>query len=297
MIEGQPPPRPDQIQDALFRVVTPEFLPTIGARMREGRFFGREDRADSLPVVIINETFANAHFPGVSPLGRRIQMGATGPNRPWQTIVGVVKEVRERGIDIGTKPAVYWPQAQGANAWPVPQDLAVRTSVPPLSVVNEVRAAIVAVDKDQPVQRVRTMEEVHAEGFAVRRQSMNLLAVFAGLALALAALGVYGVLSFAVTQRTREIGVRLALGAQPSGIVGIVVGQGLALAGAGLAIGIAASLAATRMLGSLLYGVPARDPATLIAVAAVLALVALLACYFPARRASRVDPCVALREE
>jgi len=296
VIKGQTD-RDAQGQDALFRVVTTNFLQTLNARLREGRFFSEADRADTQPVIIVNESFANRHWPGQSALGMRVQIDNRGPDRPWIEVVGVVKEIRERGIDANLKPGIYMPHSQAEHEWPIPSDLAVRTSVDPLSIVSAVRQAIWSVDRDQPIARLRTMDEVTDAGLQARRQPMTLLAIFAGVALVLAAIGIYGVLSYMVSQRSREIAVRMAMGARPAQVLAAIAGRGLALTAGGLAIGIAASLAAARVLEKLLFEVRENDPWTLTAVSVLMAAIALAACLIPARRAARVDPALALRNE
>jgi predicted permease len=284
-------------QDALFRVVTPDFLRTIGARLREGRFLTAEDRADTLPAVIINETFANRYWPGTSPVGRRLQISEWGPGKPWLTIVGVVREIRERGINIETKPAVYMPLHQAETAWPVPNDLVIRTTADPLSIVPAVRQAVWSVAPDQPLASVRTMEDVAQLETASRRQTMILLGAFAGLSLLLAFIGIYGLLSYSVAQREREIGIRVALGAGRSRVLGMIAGKGMALALTGVALGWGAAAIASRSLQSLLFGISANDVTTLATVSALLMLVALTACLIPARRAVLLDPASSLRQE
>jgi predicted permease len=290
-------PRKGDPMDALFRVVTAEYLETVGARIRDGRQFGSEDRADSLPVVIVNEHLAGMYWPNESAVGKRIQINRTGPERPWQTIVGVVRDVRERGIAAAMKPAVYMPLSQSSLHWPEPTNLVVRTQGPPIALANAVRSAIAAVDSSQPVRDVRTMQEVAELEFADRSQSMRLLGIFAALALALAAIGIYGVLAYSVTQRTREIGVRMALGATTGGVTAMILRQGMGLVATGLCFGIAGALAAGRVLSGLLYGVAPADAGVISLVAVGLALVAAAACWIPARRAAAVDPILALREE
>jgi predicted permease len=296
LIEGQSGPE-SQGQDALFRVVTADFLQTMGVRLREGRFFTAADRDTTQRVVLVNETFADRHWPGHSALGRGIQINERGPDRPWLRIVGVVREVRERGIDAGLKPAVYMTHAQAEHAWPIPAEMAVRAAVDPVTLSSAVRQAIWSVDRDQPVSKLRTMDDLAGEGLESRRQSMILLALFAALALILAVIGIYGVLSYMVLQRSREIAVRMAMGARPSQVMAMVASRGLGLTAVGLAFGLAASLAVTRLIRALLFEVPARDPWTLAAVSALLAAVALSACLVPARRAARVHPAAALRNE
>ena len=284
-------------QDALYRVVTRDYFQTLGASLREGRLFTAEDRAGGEPVIVVNETFAARQFPGRSAIGARLQMGSWGPNFYWYRIVGVVKEVRERGISADLKPAVYLSHSQSDQAWPVPLGLMVRSAIDPAPLASAVRQAIWSIDRDQPVARVRTMEDIIGAELDAPRQDSALLGSFAGLALLLACVGLYGVLSYAVTQRTTEIGVRMALGATPPAILSMVAKRGLALTAGGLAIGLALSLAAGKLMSKLLYGIQPNDPRTMFAVGAVLLAVALCACVIPARRAARIDPMVALREE
>ncbi len=281
--------------DALYREVTTDYLETMRVRLLEGRFLGKEDRANSLPVVIINETFKKRYWPNESPLGKRIQIPDDGA--PWSTIVGVVKDVRERGLEVELKPGVYLPIRQVPFGWNIPSQLAIRTSMSPLAVAQAAREAIWSVDRDQPISDVRTMEDIVDLEVADHKQQTTLLGAFAALALVLASLGIYGVLSYAVTQRTREIGLRMALGADSGDVTRMVVGHGLALTGLGIAIGLASAFALTRTMTKLLVGVAASDPAVYSGVAALLALIALVACYIPAARAARVDPMVALRDE
>ena len=286
---------PGDRPDALYREITNDYLQTMRVRLLEGRFFNEDDRAKSLPVVIINETFKKQYWPDRSPLGKRIQ--TSGSDTPWQTIVGVVRDVRERGLEMDMKPAVYLPVVQVPFGWNVPSQLAVRTAIDPLAIAQPVRQAIWSVDRDQPISNLGTMDEIVDLEIADHTQQTTLFGSFAGLALLLACLGIYGVLSYTVTQRTREIGVRMALGASSGDVIRLVVRQGLALTAVGIVIGIVVALAATRSLTKLLVGVQAADPVVYISVAALLALVAAAACYVPASRAARVDPMVALRDE
>jgi ABC-type antimicrobial peptide transport system permease subunit len=211
--------------------------------------------------------------------------------------VGVVKDVRERGLEVDLKPAVYLPIVQVPFGWNIPSQLAIRTAMNPQAVAKAARAVIWSVDRDQPISDVRTMDDIVDLEVADHRQQTTLLGAFAALALVLASLGIYGVLSYAVTQRTREIGLRMALGANSGDVTRMVVGQGLALTGLGIAIGLAAAFALTRTMTKLLVGVAASDPTVYIGVAALLAVIAFIACYIPAARASRVDPMIALRDE
>jgi putative ABC transport system permease protein len=294
LIEGRPF-GPGTNPDALYREVTNDYLQTLRARLLEGRLFGSDDRANSLPVVVVNETFKKQYWPNESPLGKRIQ--TSGDNTPWQTIIGVVVDVRERGLELDMKPAVYLPVEQVPFGYNNPHQLAIRTLMEPHAVAKATREAIWAVDHDQPIADVRTMDDIVDLEIANHKQQTALLGTFASLALMLASLGIYGVLSYAVTQRTREIGVRVALGASSGEVTRMVVRQGIVLTTLGIAIGTGVALAVTRSMTKLLVGVNAADPAIYGVVAALLSIVALVACYIPAARAARVDPIVALREE
>ena len=281
--------------DALYREVTNDYLQTMRVRLLEGRLLGSQDRANSLAVVIINETFKKQYWPHESPLGKRID--TSGGKGNWQTIVGVVRDMRERGLEVDLRAGVYLPVVQVPTGWNIPSQLAIRTSTDPMAIAKAAREAVWAVDRDQPISDVRSMDDIVDLEVADHRQQTTLLGSFAMLALLLASLGIYGVLSYAVTQRTREIGVRMALGANTSDVTRMVVGQGLALTALGMVIGLGAALAVTRLMTKLLVGVKASDPAIYAGVALLLTVVALVACYIPAARAARVDPMIALREE
>jgi predicted permease len=294
-LEGQPGNPPDQV--ALIRNVSRDYFATAGARLREGRFFSVSDQKSDAPVAIVNEVFANRHFGGRSPLGQRFKFGALGPKGYWYTIVGVVKPIRESGVLDEAKPAVYRAHEQCDQIGDLNAGIVVRTAVDPTSIVPAVRQAIWSLDKNQPLARFRTMEEIVDHQLSTPSQSTTLLGAFALLALLLASLGIYGVLSYAVTQRTNEIGVRMALGATSGEILVSFGKRGLAFAVAGLAVGLGLAAVAARWMSGLLYGFrPAYLP-TAAAVSVVLLTVAAVACFVPARRASRVDPVVALRSE
>jgi len=245
-------------------------------------------------MAIVNETLARAFFKGQDPLGKRIKLGAPGSPRPWLTIVGVAGDVSETGPGTAPAPGMYVPYRQDpASAL----SLAIATSSPPLAVAADVRSVVRRLDREEPITNVRTLEQAVSDSIARPRFLAILLGLFAGMALFLAAVGVYAVMATSVEQRTREIGIREAMGAQRRHILGLVVGQGVKLALAGIGAGLLASLALTRFLSSLLFGVAPWDPLTFVAVALLLAGVALLASALPARRATKVDPMIALRCE
>jgi putative ABC transport system permease protein len=299
LLAGQPRDRfPKQV--ALFRVVTRDYFPTIGARLREGRFFEISDRRSESPVAIVNESFASNNFPGRSAIGARFQFGQLNEKGYWYTIAGVVKEIRDTGIAEEAKPAVYLLHEQ-TDQWSTkgaqPGGIMVRTAVEPASIIPAVRQAIWSVDKNQPIWRVRTLQQIVDRQLSTPAQSTTLLSAFALLALLLASLGLYGVISYAVTQPTNEIGVRMALGATSSQILLSFGKRGLALALTGLATGLVLAAMASRFMTALLYGFRPDYIPTGTAVSLILLGVAALACFVPARRASRVDPVIALRNE
>jgi putative ABC transport system permease protein len=297
--EGVTAPIPGMSYDANHRQVSTDYMRAMNVPLRAGRYFDDRDNENSMPVAIINETMARQYWPGENALGRRFKLG--DPNEPgklWKEIVGIVADIRQMGLDEPVKAEMYFPYQQVAD-WPGyrPRDLVIRTNGEPAKLVSSVRQAIREVDPDQPVSNVATMAEVLGEEAAQRRMGMIMLVAFAALALLLASLGIYGVLAYFVTQHTNEIGVRLALGATPRNILFLVVRKGMSLTLIGVAIGIAASFAFTRWMSSLLFGVKAADPLTFVAVPLLLGAVALLACAIPARRATKVDPMIALRYE
>jgi predicted permease len=284
-------------QDALSRVVTRDYFATVGARLREGRFFDASDQRSESPVAIVNESFADRNFPGRSPLGARFQFGYLGEKGYWYTIVGVVKEIRERGVAEELKPAIYRVHEQADQTGDRPSGIVVSASVKPESVVSAVRQAVWSIDKNQPVTRVRTVDDIVARQLSAPSQNTALLSAFALLALLLASLGLYGVLSYAVTQRANEIGVRMALGATPNAILLSFCNRGLKLTLFGLAIGSVLAVIAARFMTALLYGFRPNYLPTVAVASLILLAVAALACFVPARRAANVDPLVVLRNE
>jgi predicted permease len=296
-IEGEPEPTTAQDTDANHRVISAEYLQTMGVRLRAGRYFTQFDGPDQAPVAIINEAMARQFWPGRDPLGHRFQLFRA--NAPWITIVGIVDNVRQMGLDVAGRAEMYFPctQPTGAFGFYAPRDLAVRVQGDSLRYSAAVREAIWAVDRNQPVSDVKPMMQLVSEELSARQVEVELLGVFAGLALLLAAIGLYGLLAYTVAQRMREIGVRIALGAQPRQVLRATMGEGLRLVLAGLAIGSAGAWALTGAMQKLLYGVKAGDPATFAIAAVLLVVVGVVACWAPARRAASTDPIVALRYE
>ncbi len=297
-IEGRPPKTPHDYVAAGYRTVTPQYMETMGVPLLQGRNIAAGDVEKAPAVVVINASMARTYFPGENPLGKRMQIGAT-PDKdvPYMEIVGVVGDVLQ-GLDTDAKAEMYLPYRQADTVLPVFQlSVVLRTSGDPRLQAAALRSAVREIDPNQPVVKIRTMEENMATSVTEPRFRTWLIGIFAALALVLAAVGIYGVMSYSVNQRTNEMGIRVTLGAQPNDVFRIVVGEGLRLALIGVGVGLIGALAATRVLRTFLYGVSAIDPVTFAVTAALLTLVAVAACYFPARRATRVDPMVALRYE
>jgi putative ABC transport system permease protein len=246
-------------------------------------------------VGVANDAMVRQYFPNEDPLGKRVRW-ARDPQIHWMTIIGVVGDVKHFGLDLPEQPGFYSPYTQ-AEPWKRWMTMVVRTQSDPATMARAVERQIWKVDPQLPVTKVETMKEVAADSFAARRFNMSLLSIFAVLALVLAAVGIYGVMSYAVTQRTQEIGIRMALGARTIDVLRLIIRNGMTLILIGVGIGLAGAVALTRLLTTLLFGVTPTDTLTFVAVSATLIIVALLACYLPARRATKVDPLVALRYE
>jgi len=292
VIKEAPPPPPGQRFGADLRDISPGYFRTMGIPLLKGRLFTDHDNADSPRVVVIDETFAHQFFPNQDPLGRHLQI--PDATRPTREIVGVVGAVRDTTLDKQPQPTVYFPYLQIGDQT---MSLVVRTDAQPGAILPSIKNAIWAVDKDQPVFNIKTMDEIIAGVVSAPRLAFILLGVFAFLALALAAVGIYGVASYSVSQRTHEIGIRMALGARESDVLKLVVGRGLMLGVVGVGLGVAGALVLTRFLASMLYGIRPSDPLTYLGVSLLLAAVAIVASYIPARRATKVDPMEALRYE
>ncbi len=309
-IEGRAAPASlDQVPLVRFVLVSQDYFQTFGVRLRQGRAFTAQDKSNSQPVAIINERLARRFFPNEDPIGKTIWMGPpehllppeaqTPENRsPRRTIVGVVSDVKGGSLNQPTTSQVYAPLSQyRREGWNNGLMLAVRTSTPAETLTSAIRDQVRALDADQPITNVRTMDELLNRTLSDARFSLLLFGLFAGVALVLAAIGIYGVMATAVTQRTHEFGLRMALGAQTRDVLRLVIGQGMLLVVIGIGAGLLSAVALTRLMSTLLFGVSPTDPVTLALITVLLAVVALLACYLPARRATKVDPLVALRYE
>lgn len=298
-IEGRAAATRESIPIVSFIQVTPGYLSAMGIPILKGRAFTEQENSDQSPkVAIVNATLARRFFSDTDPIGRRICMGEDCSKGPWLTVVGVVGDAALESLTDPRFPQVFSPHAQGVEGGVAgTMELAVRTSGDPLSLAASVREHVHQLDKDQSVARAQTLSQVASASLAQPRLNTLLLAGFAALALLLAAIGVYGVISNSVAQRTREIGVRMALGATRGKVFRSVVGEGMLLALAGLGVGLLAAGGLARLMTSLLYGIRPSDPFTYFAVTLLLAGVAFIATFIPARRATKVDPIVALRYE
>jgi predicted permease len=292
-VQGQPEPAPGQKPSAKSDLVTPDYFRAMGVSLLKGRAFTGQDRKGAAQVVIVNETLARKEFGSQNPIGQRLNFGDSKKSDLWE-VVGVVSDIHDFGLEEKVRGNVFRPFAQ----IPVPVvAFVVRTSGPPSNQTSAVKQAIWSVDKDQPIYKIVGLDQLANESLALRRVSSVLLGAFSALALLLAGLGIYGVMAFSVAQRTHEIGVRMALGAQRASVLKMIAGYGMRIVLAGIAMGLAGSLALSRVIASLLYEVKPTDGLTFVLTSVLLCFIALLACYVPARRAMLVDPMVALRYE
>jgi putative ABC transport system permease protein len=284
-------------QVALSRVVTRDYFATVKAQLRDGRFFDISDRRSDAPAAIVNESFADRHFPGRSPLGQRLQFGNRSPKGYWYAVVGVVKEIRDRGVAEELQPTIYRVHEQADQSGDQPSGIVIRTTIDPASMVPAIRQAIWSVDKNQPVARVQTIGDIVSRQLSVPSQNTVLLGAFALLALVLASVGLYGVLAYAVTQRATEIGVRMALGASSRDILWSFSGRGLTLTLAGLVIGAGLAMVAARAMQTLFYDFRPDYSSAIGLTSVTLLAVAFFASMIPALRASRIAPTIALQQE
>jgi len=295
-MEGMAVPAPGNYPHPDVHIISPGFVETLGVSLLRGRTFTDTDDEKAPLVGMINAMTAKRFFPNEDPIGKRFLFGhPSAKNAPkWRTIVGVVSDTKLYGLANPARLEVYVPLRQNAAS---EMTLLVKSGADPAALTSTIRDAVQSIDKDQPLFAISTMKELVSNSVATRRMTLILLGLFSGLALVLGAIGIYGVISYSVAQRTHEIGIRMALGAPRRDVFRLVVGQGLKLAAIGIAIGIAGALGLARLMSSLLFGISATDFETFAGVSILLALVALLACYIPARRAMSVDPTVALRYE
>ncbi len=295
-VEGRPSPNPNDVPITAHRVVSPGYLETLGITLIRGRLINQNDRANSLPIVVVSEEFARQAWPGKDPLGKRVRRIRAGQIFPWMTVVGVVKDVKEDLFNYRiNRPVWYVPYAQVENNFPL--NLVVRTRMDPKPLTAALRDVVRTADPDQPISNVMTMNTILNNVLVTERFGAVLMGTLAISGLILASIGLYGVMAYAVKQRTGEIGLRIALGAQRKHVLALFMGEGMKLTFLGVIIGLIAAWAATRLLVSLLFGLGATDATTFCAISLLLGLVGLIACYFPARRALSVDPVIALRAE
>jgi predicted permease len=290
-VEGRVPLAGEKFLNADERIVGGHYFEAMGIPLRHGRFFNEQDDMTKPVVVLVDEYMADQLWPGQDPIGKRIHIVQYESKDPWQTVVGVVGRVKQDSLDSDPRIAFYVPQTQ----FPTRAMTVAFRGASPTVLQSASKAELRNLDPDLPMYRIRTMDQQVAESLARRRFSMLLLGFFASIALVLATIGIYGVMAYLVNQGTRELGIRMALGATPHNILNLVVRQGMALAVAGVTIGLVAALILARLIQSLLFGVNASDPITFAGISLLLAIITLLACYVPARRAARIDPLISLR--
>jgi putative ABC transport system permease protein len=292
-VEGHPPLPPGQVIDAEAQVISPSYFETMGIPLLRGRLFTDRDNQDAMPVVVINDAMARRYWPGEDPIGKRIS-AMEFKDGAWLTVAGIVGDVRHVGLHLQPYPQVYISYMQNPH-WAT--SLIVRTISDPAKVVPAIRGQMNIIDRDQPLYNVRTMNDVLSNSISRPRFNTQLISILTAVALVLTAVGIYGVISYSVSQRYHEIGVRIALGARQRDILFMIIGHGLKLALIGIAVGLAAAFALSRLMTRLLYGVSVTDPLIFIGIPAIIAAVVVAACYIPARRATKIDPMVALRYE
>ena len=293
-VEGRNPPPGENFINADVRTVGGRYFEAMGIPLLRGRLFDEQDTEEKTPVILVDEYMAAQLWPGEEAIGKRIRFGDLKSTLPWRTVVGVVGRVKQYALDSDGRIALYLPQTQQASR---ALYVALRGPAAPASLTSAVRAEVRALDPDLPLHQIRTMTEWVDQSLARSRFSMVLLSLFAGLALVLATVGIYGLMAYLVGQSTKEIGIRMALGATTRTVLGLVLRQGLSLAFAGAALGLFAAFALARFMESLLFGVGGKDPVTFATVAALLTGIAFVASYLPARRAARTDPMTSLRTE
>jgi len=294
VIDGQPDPGAENQPGAGYSVVCPDYFRTMGIKLVSGREFTEQDTPNAPGVIVINEALARRYWPNENPIGKRIKIGYFDSNSPWLTVVGLTQDVKQGGLDRQSRREFFRPYNQAA--WPV-MTIVVRTAANPAAILNPIKQALARIEPDRAVSGIRTMDEVIHDSLGSRRFPMLLLLAFSLVALTLAAVGISGVVSFSVSQRTREIGIRMALGARKGNVLRLVLNRSMGAAIAGILFGLLGSFALTRFLAGLLFEVKPMDPIVLGIVAVLLAGVAFVACYLPARRAMNVDPMIALRYE
>jgi putative ABC transport system permease protein len=281
----------------IYRVISPGFFETLRVPLIRGRLFDERDREDGPLVTIVNEKAAQDFWPDQDPIGKRLKFGWMDSNSPWMQVVGVTSDLKQVALNEPSRDEVYCPHLQSRVSWEWPRFLIVRTSGEPLAVQAALRQMAARIDPQEPLNHVMRMSDVVERETSQNEMHTLLLGGLALLALTMACVGIYGVMAYLVSQRNNEIGIRLALGANPGSILTLVLGQGMKLVLIGVAVGLAAACMLTRLIRTLLFGVNPFDPLTFVAVACLLTTVALAACYFPAHRATQIDPMIALRNE
>jgi putative ABC transport system permease protein len=290
-ISGRPPLGYSQLPNGRFRVVTPGYFDTLRIQLRAGRFIAETDSETAPGVVVINETMARQYWPGEDPLGKRITLSG---DKTSNEIIGIIGDVKHYGLDGEVRPEMYFPYAQQPQG---NMTVVLRSAADPESLTAAVRSEVRRIDPDQPLTRIQTLDEVLSRAVAQPRFYATLLSIFSVLALVLAAVGIYGVMSFGVSQRVREMGIRMALGASAGGVLRLSMKEGVSLTGIGIGLGVAGGLACSRVLGKLLFGIAPTDLVTFAGAVLLIVVTAATACYLPARRATRVDPAITLRGE